>query len=161
MADDGKLYIIISDRPDAAGTDATDVGEVAETEDKKKQTGLDYAKHRFFNFIESQAKQTVMYGINNIGNFTGDYITQRKIQETVQMTNMLLNIGTATLAGAKYGAPGAIAGFTIAIAGTAINAGLSEYSQWISNRKINYSIDRLRERSGLNQSLDGSRGTEN
>lgn len=160
MAEDGKIYIVITDERGKAGDPGLDTIPSDDSK-KEKKSGLDYAKHRFFNFVESQAKQFVMYNINNVGNFTGDYIAQRKIQETVQFASILGNIGMATIAGAKYGAPGAIAGFTIAIAGTAINAGLSEYSQWISNRKINYSIDRLRERSGLNQSLDGSRGTEN
>ena len=159
---DGKIYIIISDRPDAGGTGGLETQQAAETEAKKQQTGWNYASHRFANFIESQAKQFMNYGINNIGNFTGDYEIQRKINEDLQLLNILGNIGTSTVAGGvSGGVPGAIIAFAVSTASTVINAGLEAKTQRVANEKINYNIEQLRKRSGLNTRLDGSRGTEN
>ena len=157
---DGKLYIIISDRPDAAGTGALDLEGSSPTNAKDK-SGMDYASHRFFNFMEAQAKKFVMYNVNNIGNFTGNYVAQRRVNEVVELVNILSNIGMATLAGAKYGPAGVVVGAAIAVAGTAINAGYETFSQRLENAKTNYNIEQLKRKSGLNIYMDGSRGTEN
>ena len=157
---DGKLYIVITDKLDATGGD-TLLDAEGGAKKSKKQSDLEYAKHRFFNYMESQAKQLVMYNINNVGNFTGDYVAQRKINEAIQGINILVNIGTGVLAGAKYGPWGAVAGAAIAIAGTVSTAALQSYSQYVENKKTNYAINQLRARSGLNINTDGSRGTEN
>jgi hypothetical protein len=161
MANDGKLYIIITDeRGKGSGTGVTGADvPTANDKTKEKQSGLDYAKHRFYSFVESQAKQAINYGINNIGNFTGDYVTQRKVNETVQRINVLANIGTSALAGFQItGSPiGAAAGAVIAIAGVVSNDIYSNISYRLENKRIEHSINQLRIRSGNDTLYDGSR----
>lgn len=160
MANDGKIYIIITDKPGGEGSSGLE--DTPASDSKSVSEAKAFAAHHFRNFIISQTKQFISYNVQNIGNFTGDYVTQRKVSEAMQAATILGNIGMATLAGAKMGGPwGAVAGAAIAIAGTAINAGYEHHTQVVQNAKINYNIDQLRRRSGLNSYTDGSRGTEN
>ena len=163
MADnDGKIYITISDRRFGSNVaEADEQNKIDKTkEDKKESTLQDFAKHRFFNFIESQAKQAVNYSISNIGNFTGDYVGQQHIQDAINIINTMSNIGVAALAGAKYGPLGAAIGAGIAIAGTGINMSLQYIAGYSQNVLQNRQIAQLRTRAGLNSTNNGSRGTE-
>lgn len=162
MADDGKLYIIITDKREDDGKGGNTPSSSSQKEAASKKTAQSYAVHQFYNFVTSQAKQFVTYNIQNIGNFTGNYVTQRKVSEAVNVLTIGMNIATAGIAGFKIGGPiGAAVSTAIAVAGTAINAGYQSYTQRIENAKTNYNIDQLRRRSGLNVYTDGSRGTEN
>ena len=159
MADDGKIVIVIKSEIDSSTSSS-----VSTTKDKVEQekSSLDYAKHRFFSFIESEARQITISGINNIGNFTGDYITQRKISESVQAVNIGLNIGMSAVAGFKIAGPlGAIVSGAVSMIGFGISNTISYYQGLTENRKTNYNIEQLRKRAGLNTVYDGSRGTEN
>ena len=161
MADnDGKIYITISDRRFGRNKAEADEQNKQEKEDKKEQTLKDFVSHKFFNMIESQAKQAVNYTISNIGNFTGDYIKQAQVSNAVQIINFGIELGTAALAGSKFGAPGAIAAVAIVATGKLINTGEQLYSQYIENTKQNRDIAQLRTRAGLNSSNNNSRGTE-
>ena len=162
MADDGKLYIIISDKRDDDGNGGNTPADTTQ-KDSNKKSSQSIITHQFYNFITSQAKQFVNYNIQNIGNFSGDYITQRRVNEAIQGLNITMNIGGAFISGTMMtGNPLVGAAFaTIAIAGTAINAMYQSHTQRIQNAKTNYNIDQLRRRSGLNTYIDGSRGTEN
>ncbi len=158
MADnDGKIYITISDR--RFGTNKAEADEQNKN-DKKEETLQDFVKHRFFNMIESQAKQAVNYTVNNIGNFTGDYIKQTQVSNAVQIVNLGIEFGTAALAGSKFGAPGAIAAVAIVAVGKTITTAEQLYGDYIENRKQNRDIAQLRTRAGLNSANNNSRGTD-
>lgn len=161
MADnDGKIYITISDRRFGRNKAEADEQNKKEKEDKKEQTLKDFASHRFFNMIESQAKEAVYYSIGNIGNFTGDYAKQAQVSSAVQALNLGIELGTAALAGSKFGAPGAIAAMAIVAVGKTITTGEQLYLQYVEWGKQNRKIERLRARAGLDGSNNGSRGTE-
>lgn len=157
MADDGKLYIIISDKREGAEISSSFSVQSADVQtgnNLKKESNQKYSTHRFYNFMESQAKQAVMYSLHNIGNFTGDYITQRRVNESLQAVNIISNIAIAGISAGPVGA-------AIAAGSTLITAGFNELTNVINYTKISHNIDVLRKRSGLNIYEDGSRGTEN
>ena len=168
MANDGKIYIIITNRtPEQVEAGTSGV------EQKQQDTGSgvlgDYIKHQFFHFVESQAKQAIAYSINNIGNFTGDYEMQRHATALSEIANRLMSIGSSAVSGATIGAKagpyGAVIGAVVgAIAGTAsvtIGDIRTEYLKGYADKKKNLSIEQLRARSGMYPLLDGNRGTEN
>lgn len=161
---DGKIYITISDKPigDGGGT---------EPEKKKKQytTIGRYIEHEIFHFLKEQAENAINYSINNIGNFTGDYNSQKEMQLVVNMANKVKGLAFAGYYGAKAGAAavgtaaggvaGGIIGVAIAVGGMAINFGLNEAANQKQFKRQNFNIDQLRSISGQNILLDGSRGT--
>ena len=161
MANDGKLYIIITDKREGEEGPVSPTPSQPEKKESKK-SAQSIITHQFYSFVLSQAKQFVNYQISNIGNFTGDYEAQRRVSEAIQYANIGLNIGGAFVAGTMMGGPvvGAVAA-AITTAGVAINAVYESHTQRIQNAKVNYNIDQLRKRSGLNANRDGSRGTEN
>lgn len=162
MANDGKIYIIITDK--TPGGDGQPGGStIINKEDKSKNNALsDYAAHQFFNLITNQTKNIINYQLNNIGNFTGEYDTQRHVNFARQTISSLIGLGMAAISGAKYGGGwGALIGVTVATTGMLINSGLQYNSDLLQNKKTNYEIAQLRDRSGLNTLKDGSRGTEN
>ena len=152
---DGKIYITISD---SRGGSGVGVSNAADTEKDKKSTVGQYLQHRFFNFIQGQASQFVNYSINNIGNFTGDYQTQRNVQTMMSAVNFFINTFSEAITGAQAGGvAGALAGITIAVGSQVINFGYSELSEQFQNRKVNRNIDMMRKRLGLEGLTDGSR----
>ena len=162
---DGKIYITISDRRFGSNVVEADAQNKADKNKDISENGsnalLDYAKHRFFNFIQSEAKQLVSYSINNIGNFTGDYTKQAHVEEALGVLNFVSNIGMATMAGAQYGGLlGAIIGGGLAGVGTMISVNQQVYAGRVENIRINKNIDQLRTRAGLNSINNGSRGTD-
>ena len=163
MADnDGKIYITISDR--RFGRNKAEADEQNKTEKNKENENplADFAKHKFRNLIESQAKQAVNYTIGNIGNFTGDYINQTHMSEALNFVNSVLDIGAAAYAGLKYTghAAGAIIAAGVAVAGKAITTGEQYYAGYVANVRQNRAIAQLRDRAGLDGTNNGSRGTE-
>ena len=141
---DGKIYIIVTDQlPGGGGPLVPDKPK----EDKDKDPLGDFAKHKFFNFIESQTKQMVNYSISNIGNFTGDYVKQQQVANVVSLVNFGIEFGGAIYSGFKYGGGyGAAVSAAIVIASKAINLG----QDWLSNAaevgRQNRAISQLRER---------------
>ncbi len=165
MENDGKIYITISDR--RFGTNKAEADEQNQVDkqksEKKDSKGIisDYAKHQFFNMIQSQAKQAVNYTVSNIGNFTGNYQSQRHIQESMQILQFGTDIAMSAIAGAKYGgAWGAVAGVGVALIGKGINFAQEYYAGYVENARTNRDIKQLRTRAGLNGSNNGSRGTD-
>ena len=154
---DGKIYITISDkRLDDGGGGGGKKPDV-KTKDKTDPLG-DFAKHQFFNFIESEAKQMTNYTIQNIGNFTGDYNAQRAVNFGMSAANVIKSIAIGTIAGAKLGGPiGALIGVTITTASQAINFGLQLNSESIEIKKQNRSVEQMRQLSGLDGRTNGSR----
>lgn len=165
---DGKIYIVITNK--YQGGDGTPNDEMSENKSESQSSIGKYATHRFFNFMEQQATKVVNYSINNIGNFTGDYQAQRDVQASIGLLNRLMNLGNAAvqgaLAGAKagggYGAAiGAAIGLIVGVGSEAVSVALESNSFYIQQKKANREINILKERSGLNSLMDGSRGTEN
>ena len=155
---DGKIYITISDTRGGSGTGVNNEADTVNESSKKENAVAQYARHRFFNFVESQAKQYVNYTVSNIGNFTGDYTAQRNIEEAMTVGGMLLNLGTSVIAGAKMGGPyGAIIAATITVGSKLIEFGYREKSEQFQNRKTNRNIDMMRNRLGLQGLTDSSR----
>lgn len=159
-----KIYIVITDqRPDDNGTGGANVGTNGGDNDKSERNQLKrYAEHQFYNFIKSEARTAVNYTINNIGNFTGNYQTQREMQNVVGHASRLVSLGESIIYGASIGGiagAGIAAGVTLV--SSLINFHLESYSIGVAEKKANYAIEQLRARSGLNTLNDGSRGTEN
>lgn len=158
MEENGKIYITISDkRTDGSGIGG-DGGSgrngYSGTTSQKSGKGqfASYLLHKTLDFAKNEAMNMINYSINNIGNFTGNFVGQRHIQQTIQGAKMLGNIAMAT-------ASGGWVGLVVSVASQATNIGLSEYQQYFENRRLNHNIDMLRNLSGLNQLSDGSRGT--
>lgn len=162
---DGKIYITISDkRGEGPGTPDTPKPKNPKPSQTDNSSDLlnDYLKHTFFNFVTSEAKQVVTSGIANIGNFTGDYVSQQQVQNAVSNTMKIASIFMSAKAGfvASGGNPiGALAGAAVAIVGQGINAVIQDAAYGKQIQKQNYQIEILRNRSGLNSSIDGNRGT--
>lgn len=156
---DGKIYITISDTRTGEVLKDTNV-TIPKEQNKveKEQTTLkDFATHQFYNLIEREAKQMVNYSLANIGNFTGDYNSQREVNHALSVAGFITNVGMATLAGSKFGIPGMIVSGGIALATQTINFGLQLHSQNVETRKQNYSINQLKQLSGLDGLTNGSR----
>ena len=175
---DGKIFITIStqeatpqtpitpttpDTPTTPETPDTPVNPVTpkpkETEEeKKKRLFAGYVEHQALHFIEAQVSQAINQSISNIGNFTGDYQAQRDAQATLQMLNTGKGILMSTIAGAKVGGViGAGIGAAVGIASSMINYGYQQKAESARYQKQNYSINQLRDLSGLNTLTNGSR----
>ena len=156
---DGKLYIIVTDQlPNGGGPLLPDQPK---EKDKEKTNALgEFAQHQFFNLIERQTKQAVSYTLNNIGNFTGDYVAQQQVNNVMGVVQFAERVGLAAIAGAKYGGWGSLIAAGIVVAGEAANQGMQFITGYFENKRQNRLSDQLRTRSGLNSVNNGSRGTE-
>ena len=153
--DDGKIYITISDKRTSDGNGGgsngfTQLDQTPENPIEEESELQKYARHRFFNFVQSEAKQMVGYAINNIGNFVGDYNIQRQAQAIQKVGSFALNVGM----GFVYG--GALGGI-VALASQTIGMGLNYALEMAQNTRQNHEINQLREISGLNALTNGSR----
>ena len=154
---DGKIYIIISDERSGNGNGTTTKETTKEKEDKDRNLWLE---HEMLHFLKQQAQTMLNYAVSNIGNFQGDYQTQREIQQALSVGGILVNVGMAALVGLKMtgGNPiGAAVGAGISIASQSINYGLGELTASVQFKKTNYEIERMRDISGLNGLTNGSR----
>lgn len=155
--DDGKIYITISDKRTSGGSGGSGNGggftQLDQTpENPIEEDGLfkKLTEHQYYNFVLGTTKQIVDYSIANIGNFTGDYNTQRQVNALKQV----VGIGTNLALGF---ATGGVAGLVIAGVSTAIKYGLEYMNDMVDNTKRNHEINQLREISGLNALTNGSR----
>lgn len=164
MADnDGKIYITISDRrfgKNKAEADEQNKQEKTQQESSEESAFGAFARHRFFNLIQGQAQQAVNYSIANIGNFTGDYVKQTQVAETMNILGFLGDLAMAGIAGSKFGAPGIAISVGTIVLGKAITINQQIYAGKVENTRINYDIAQLRTRAGLNSANNGSRGTD-
>lgn len=161
-----KLYITISDNrgqtSGASGKPTPKPKYAGEDEDTDKSDLLGrYAEHQMFHLVKGATMKAVNYSISNIGNFTGDYIAQKNVNYAKGVVSNLMNVGMATLVGAKYGPVGAVVGFVAGV-GSIVSGGIfDDIQNRTDTTKNNFNIEMLRERVGLNTIYDGSRGTEN
>lgn len=159
MSADGKIYIYITDELLENRIKGTkEAAPENKTKTNQKELFNDYVKHEFFNFIKSEANQMANYTLGNIGNFTGDYNAQRQVNFIMSANNVISNIASSALVGAKIGGGyGALIGAGVAVASQVVNFGFNLYSQNLEIRKQNYSIGQLRQLSGLDTLTNGSR----
>lgn len=94
------------------------------------------------------AKQITNYAISNIGNFTGDYIKQDRVQTAVNAVSDMAAVGTAF-------AVNWVAG-VVAIVGVGIKKTLDVVSENQNIRHAENNAEYLRIRSG-NSTTNGSR----
>lgn len=162
MANDGKIYIIVTDQlPNGGGQVVPDSSKKDKDKDKEGHFAS-WAVHQYLSLVKEQALNNINFAINNIGNFTGDYQTQRAAQTAMSFINEMAGLGAAIFAGAKMGGvPGAI----VATSVYGINKAVSTIQTYqlinLQQKQTDYSIKQLQNRSGLNTRYDGSRGTEN
>jgi len=153
MSNDGRIYITITDSPVSSvgnGGTGSGQGRVKDSTGVEKQLReIDLIRHQVNNFTIDQAKQVAAYAINNIGNFSGDYNAQRSIQHTVQIGSKMLGIGMAFATSGPLGIMATIA--------TGIGFIEQEYANQFAIKKQNYTINRLRDISGLDNLTNGSR----
>ena len=167
MADEGtgKIYIIVTNKLPGGSSGEAAIATEAKSEESTRDNSLlkHYAMNKFISTVENTTRNAINFGLNNIGNFTGNYILQQQISDTRMFLNSLAGIGMAAWAGFKASGSGW---------GALIGAGVEIMNQTISKieslslinlqqRQTNYNIAQIRERSGLNGKIDGSRGTEN
>lgn len=165
MAEDGKLYIVITDRRPDAGSGFLGVNG-AEKEDKTNKDRLkSYMADHFFSLIEGTVKETVNFTVSHIGDFTGNYQQQRELQAGISLVNRGLSIGKAAVAGyiatggGATGIIGALIGVTVSVARQGIQLAEEHQVAMAQTVRNQHEIDLLRKRSGLNSLSDGSRGT--
>lgn len=162
MAENNKLYITISDeRGKGGGTPIPTPEPKPKQEEEKDGLLRRYVEHEAFHLLKQQVSQGVNFALGNIGNFTGNYLVQRDVNNAKQFVSDLLSIGTLTLAGAKFGLPGAAVGFAVGVISNASSKVYQAIETSVETQKQNYAIEQLQNRSGLNTTKDGSRGTEN
>lgn len=105
----------------------------------------------FANLAISQAKKVGQFAVSNVGNFTGDYVLQRNIQQAMSIVGDLSSIAVGALAGGWVGAIVATAG--IVVGNTLEMVGIAQ-----NIKKENYQSNYIKERGG-DVYNDGSRGT--
>lgn len=162
MNADGKIYIIVTDK--LPGGTPTPTPTAPNQGQSKEDTGLfaHWARGRLLSTAKSIAIQSVNYSLANIGNFTGDYITQTHINETLGNIRGFAGIGMAALAGFKVAGPmGAAVGAVLGTVNATVSSAFQINAQRVQNSRVNYEIEQLRNRAGMNPLMDGSRGTEN
>ena len=161
--DKNKIYISISDNRGKGGSGtSTPVREDVIEKQEDENLILSYAGHKLFDLTKQQVEKAIDYSLSNIGNFTGDYIAQRKVNEMKSFISGVARIGASTWAGLSVGGgAGAVVGFVVGAVSTVSSAIYSDKTNRIENQKINYSIEQLRQRAGMNSLIDESRGTLN
>lgn len=162
MGEKNKLYIVISDEREGGEGGTSTPTKKAKEEKEKDDTLGRYVEHQVFHLVKQQATKFAYYTLGNIGNFSGDYIMQDKVNSLLESSQGFMNIGMATAYGAKAGGwIGAIVGFVVGAGAETISSAYQIHSKTVEVTKQNYEIEQIRARSGLNSLKDGSRGTEN
>lgn len=167
MNADGKIYIIVTDKlPGGVGPGPGPSPAPSPKDDKNKKDDQDlfghWARTQILSTVKRAANAAVSFSISNIGNLTGNYLGQTQVQESIALVHSMMGIGTTAAAGfAVGGVPGAILGASLAVINQGISISQSLVSQNIQQRKANRELEQLRERAGMNQYIDWSRGTEN
>ena len=160
---DGKIYIYVTDKAPSETPSKPNASPNNNVSNKRENDILaHWSRDKIISTARNLATTCVTYSLSNIGNFTGDYITQANVNNSLQALNSLKGIGENAIAGGIIGGPiGALIGGTLALVNSSVSSALNINTQRIMNGKFNYEIAQIRDRSGLNSKLDGSRGTEN
>ena len=107
----------------------------------------------FVSAAARNIKTAVAYGLQNYGNFTGDYIGQESINQALEVVGNVSSIALGAVSGGWVGA-------VIATASVAVSAATKEFSKQMQYKADEINAEYARQRSG-NALYDGSRGTEN
>lgn len=106
----------------------------------------------FYHQTINTAKQILGYATSNVANFTGNYLEQDRINNSLDIVGDLTTIG--------LGATRGWAGLIVAGVGVATKRTLQAVSMYQENVHIQNEQNYLLKRSG-NATTNGSRGTEN
>jgi len=153
-----KLYIIISDKP-LGGGNGPGTGN-KKTKDPSENTNLlgQYIFHETIHLVKENVTKMVNTGISQIGNLTGDYITQQHIQNAISIgTKTLSSTMAVAAATAKFGVPGMIVSAATLAIGSGISLGLQTKIDRIRNNQQNNNINQIRIRAGLDDLYNGGR----
>ena len=163
MTNDGKIYIVITDKaPAETGGSVSSSNKTSSNNEKQDTLFNHWTRNQILSTVKNAGKQAINYSLSNIGNFTGNYMTQTHVNEALNNIGGLMNIGGNALAGFNIAGPiGALVGASLSVINQSVSSILSINTRMIENNKINYEIEQLRMRAGLNGLYDGSRGTEN
>ena len=169
---DGKIYITLSDKR----AEGTSNGGKLEKKDyiRRRKTlpeelkvdfsngineGVAYLQHEFIHIAKQQASQYINYSIENIGNFTGNYQTQRDVQAALNATGILVSAATAGFyVGVTTSSPvlGLFAA-AVSVGVSAINYNRQEKANQFAIKRQNHEVEIIRDISGLNSLTNGSR----
>lgn len=154
---DGKIYITISDERNGNGGIGSNGSN--DTPTTKTTPFNQYIQQQFNDLIKTQSQQVVNAALGNVGFLTGNYIAQRKINETISIANSLRTIGLMAYGGFKVSGTvaGAAVGGAFALVSLATSVIISDTKAHIEVNRTNQQIDRLRDISGLNNLTNGSR----
>ena len=167
MNSDGKIYIIVTDKlPDGGSGQITNVQSGSKTNISDKNMVSEavdvWAVNNIMSTLKHIATREAMNQVSNYGNFTGDYITQQHINNSMSALSGLKSIGKAAVSGALFGgAIGAVIGVSLATVDNLNKNIIETRNNILSNNKQNYEISQLKNRTGLNSNINWSRGTEN
>lgn len=165
MAENNKLYITITDsRGQGNGDGTTPTPNNQKQLEQSNNLASRYAEHEMQHFVKNTINKSVNFAVSNVGNFTGNYIAQAKVNETKQAVTSLMALATSAFAGFSMSGGnifGAAAGFLAGAESMLFSATLDVVEREVEYAKTNYDIEQLRARVGLNTTKDGSRGTEN
>lgn len=121
----------------------------APSPEKAKETGKKAEKSAALMIAQQISKEALGFAIQNYGDLTGDYVTQKVLQLGLNVTSDVTSI---VVAGLATGGPGAI----VAGVGTAIKYGMQGINYVINIEKERTKANILRERLG-NVSVGGDR----
>lgn len=132
--------IRIEEGGDLAG-DGREIQEDRATAKATNATGKVAVTSIFANMALQQGKQALTYGISQIGNFTGDYTTQKNIEIAMGVVGDISTLAIGFMSGGPVGlaVAGVSVGFKYAMQG--VNYGIDQWRIGIQN-------DMLRNRSG-------------
>jgi len=115
---------------------------VGETPNKIKEPGKkSFGQNAVGAALVQAGKQMVVAGLNQYGNLTGDYTTQRAMQNATRITGDIATV-------ARYGAAGAVM--------VAANLGIEAFSSWVNMENVRREENMRRQRAGA-ISIKGSR----
>lgn len=158
---DGKIYIIVTDQLPNGTTPTPETPGKTEKKDESKMLGH-WARSKLLDEAKHLATTAVSFGVNNIGNFTGDFQAQRDVQNMISVLGDFASVGASIGAGfVVANVPGAIISGIISGVNMVVSKGQQYFLSELQRKRQNYEIDILRRRAGLNALIDGSRGTEN
>lgn len=152
-SNNGQIYITISDKREGPIVPTPSPPSPVPTPGvpkEIKQNNNNIMVHQLRNWLINETKQIVNTSIANIGNFTGNYQSQRNVNNVISTGNLM----TGLVASAAMFGP---IGFAMAAGAVAVNYGLSEYTGHFANKKQNREISILRDISGLNSLTNGGR----
>lgn len=144
-----QVKIRIEKGQEQAGVGNASATRVSEENSMMKSASMSLFAHQMIG----EAKQIANYAVSNVGNFTGDYILQDRINTTMEMLGDAMTLGTAFVSGGPLGV-------AIAATGIGLKKTLQAVSTFRNDTLAQRNIDLMIARSG-NSTKNGSRGTEN